>query len=99
MYDPAKHEIYMYMVLLHIKSKHPDCSVGQWVKWANSCDSLSTLLLFNEWIRSIVYHQVTMSCLHVTVSVTTLQASSHILYIRSLGAVSIVLRKLSIMLL
>ena len=22
---------------------HPDCSVGQWVKWVNRCDPLSTL--------------------------------------------------------
>ena len=23
---------------------HPDCSVGQWIKWINRCDPLSTLV-------------------------------------------------------
>ena len=26
-----------------ICGSHPDCSVGQWVKWVNKCDPLSTL--------------------------------------------------------
>ena len=26
-----------------ICGSHPDCSVGQWVKWVNRCDPLSTL--------------------------------------------------------
>ena len=27
-----------------ICGSHPDCSVGQWVKWINRCDLLSTLI-------------------------------------------------------
>ena len=27
-----------------ICGSHPDCSVGQWVKWINRCDPLSTLV-------------------------------------------------------
>ena len=27
-----------------IYGSHPDCSVGQWVKWVNRCDPLSTLM-------------------------------------------------------
>ena len=28
----------------YICGSHPDCSVGQWVKWVNRCDPLSTLM-------------------------------------------------------
>ena len=27
-----------------ICGSHPDCSMGQWVKWVNRCDPLSTLI-------------------------------------------------------
>ena len=28
-----------------ICGSHPDCSVGQWLKWVNRCDPLSTLII------------------------------------------------------
>ena len=28
----------------YIYGSHPDCSVGQWVKWVNRCNPLSTLV-------------------------------------------------------
>ena len=31
-----------------ICGSHPDCSVGQWVKWVNRCDPLSTLMCMHK---------------------------------------------------
>ena len=31
-----------------ICGSHPDCSMGQWVKWVNRCDPLSTLTLTKQ---------------------------------------------------
>ena len=38
-----------------ICGSHPDCSVGQWVKWVNKCDPLSTLLQRQTHIAMPLY--------------------------------------------
>ena len=46
---PCHFALLLKRKLQHVSHKwvicgsHPDCSVGQWVKWINWCDTLSTL--------------------------------------------------------
>ena len=38
-----------------ICGSHPDCSVGQWVKWVNRCDPLSTLIHNTSQLGSYIH--------------------------------------------
>ena len=40
-----------------ICGSHPDCSVGQWVKWVNRCDPLSTLVHICVTTTSVYFNK------------------------------------------
>ena len=49
-----KRNFYMWVTSVScVRKSYPDCSVGQWVKWVNRCDPLSTLSLTSQIVKML----------------------------------------------